>query len=49
MNQRDGFFQVDTERIDADAQRPMDRNDKIVIGGCIVVIVLCLLLMLCKQ
>lgn len=45
MNQKQGFYQVDTERMDADAQRPMDWQDRIVIGGCIVVIVLALLML----
>ena len=45
MNQKQGFYQVDTERMDMEAKRPMDWQDKVVIGGSIAVIVICLLLL----
>ena len=39
MNQRDGFYQVDTKRMDADIQRPMDWQDKTVITASLIAIV----------
>ncbi len=39
MNQRQGFFQVDTkllERLEEDASRPYDWQDKIVIAASLV-------------
>ena len=46
MNQQNGFFQVDTDRLEAEAQRPYDWQDKVVIGGCFATIVACTLLLL---
>lgn len=42
MNQRDGFFQVDTDlvaRMEADARRPYDWQDKAVITASLIAIV----------
>lgn len=46
MNQHNGFFQVDTERLEREARRDMDWQDKVVIWGCVVTICACILLML---
>ena len=39
MNQRQGFFQVDTERLEAEANRPFDFQDKVVIGASLIALV----------
>ena len=39
MNQKQGFYQVDTERMDMDAQRPYDWQDKTVIWSSIIALV----------
>lgn len=42
MNQQNGFFQVDTEltnRLEADAKRPYDYQDKVVIGASLIALV----------
>jgi hypothetical protein len=46
MNNRNGFFQVDTERMNAEAKRPMDWQDRVVVAGCVITILACILLML---